>query len=198
MPLYAPVSPYIGMLGQSALRWLDFEFMYLNCVNHPRVLCQPTPKTVYQPILKQNLAERLVILAECHSSLYPIKQNIYQFKLIIFIILVLSMRQTVLKQRRIIEHQNLIFLAQNGYSNYLPNYWCDRHVMSQKVPFVWQTKSKDNLKIFSTHISWDILGVSTRTCVNQPWYPLLQNCSESQSLKLWSMCPGLQTPFQKS
>ena len=62
----------------------------------------------------------------------------------------------------------------------LPNYWCDRHVMSQKVSFIWQTKCKASLKMFNTRVARDIWGVSTMTCVNQPRSPLYTYCRHSE------------------
>ena len=67
-----------------------------------------------------------------------------------------------------LRHQNVLFWPKRDIQRCLPRYWCDGHVMSLKVPFVWQTKSKARLNIFNTPISRDNWGVSIMTCVNQP------------------------------
>ena len=82
------------------------------------------------------------------------------------------MQSTALKWRWKFEYQSLLFWPKRNIQRYLPNHWCDRHLMLQKVPFVWHTKSNINFKIFNAPISRDIWGVSTRTCVNQPLSPL--------------------------
>ena len=54
------------------------------------------------------------------------------------------------------DNKYLPFWPKRDLQGNLPNYWCDRHLMSQKVPTVWQTGSLTRFNLFSTPVSRNI------------------------------------------